>query len=85
MLFDTGSPGAPDRLATYEHLFLSGQQVIETREGSGSTAAQAKRLKPKSCRHRNNRFLALDSSSDLESARSAKRRSTSGHRDPLTR
>jgi len=46
-LFDTDSPGDPDGLDTYEHLFLSGQQVIETREGSGSTAAQAESLQPK--------------------------------------
>ena len=47
MMFDTDSPGDPDGLDTYEHLFLSGQQVIETREGSGSTAAQAESLQPK--------------------------------------
>jgi RHS repeat-associated protein len=46
-MFDSQSPGAPDGLDTYEHLFLKGQQVIETRKGSGSTAAQAEALQPK--------------------------------------
>jgi RHS repeat-associated protein len=46
-MFDTDSPGSPDGLDTYEHIFLSGQQVIETREGSGATPAQAETLQPK--------------------------------------
>ena len=46
-MFDSDSPGDPDGLDTYEHLFLSGQQVIETREGSGATPAQAETLQPK--------------------------------------
>ncbi len=43
-MFDTDSP---DGLDTYGHIFLSGQQVIETREGTGTTAAQAETLEPK--------------------------------------
>ena len=74
MLFDTDSPGNPDGLDTYEHLFLSGQQVIETREGSGSTAAQAESLQPKFYRRWNNRFLARETPSDLESAKPVTRR-----------
>jgi RHS repeat-associated protein len=46
-MFDTDSPGDPDGLDTYEHLFLSGQQVVETRQGSGTTPAQAESLQPK--------------------------------------
>ncbi|MFW6169695.1 MAG: hypothetical protein ACODAD_04330 [Planctomycetota bacterium] len=46
-MFDSNSPDNPDGLDTYEHLFLSGQQVIETREGSGNTADQAETLQPK--------------------------------------
>lgn len=46
-MFGSNSPENPDGLDTYEPLFLSGQQVLETREGSGSTAAQAERLQPK--------------------------------------
>jgi len=46
-IFDTDSPGNPDGLDTYEHVFLSGNQVIETREGSGATPAQAETLQPK--------------------------------------
>jgi len=46
-MFDTDAPGDPDGLDTYEHMFLSGNQVIETREGSGETPAQAETLQPK--------------------------------------
>jgi len=49
-MFDTDTP-RPDGLDTYEHLFLSGQQVIETREGTlaqpTATPAQAETLQPK--------------------------------------
>ncbi|MGI6417985.1 MAG: RHS repeat-associated core domain-containing protein [Thermoguttaceae bacterium] len=43
---DSQSPGDPDGLDTYEHVFLSGQQVIETRQGSGVTATEAETLLP---------------------------------------
>ncbi len=46
-MFDSQSPGTPDGLDTYEHIFLSGQQVIETREGTGTTPAEAETLQPK--------------------------------------
>jgi len=46
-VFDTDSPGDPDGLDTYEHVYLSGNQVIETREGTGATPAQAETLQPK--------------------------------------
>jgi RHS repeat-associated protein len=46
-MLDSDSPGSPDGLDTYEHIFLSGQQVIETREGSGAAPAQAETLQPK--------------------------------------
>lgn len=50
-MFDSQSPGDPDGLDTYEHLFLSGQQVIETREGTraqpSDSPAQAETLQPK--------------------------------------
>ncbi len=46
-MFDTDSPGSPDGLDTYEHIFLGGHQVVETREGTGTTAAQAESLEPK--------------------------------------
>jgi RHS repeat-associated protein len=45
-IVDTNSPGSPDGLDTYEHIFLSGQQVVETRQGSGTTPAQAESLQP---------------------------------------
>lgn len=46
-MFDSQSPADPDGLDAYEHIFSSGQQVIETREGSGDTPAQAETLQPK--------------------------------------
>jgi RHS repeat-associated protein len=46
-IFDTDSPADPDGLDTYEHIFLRGNQVIETREGTGATPAQAETLQPK--------------------------------------
>jgi len=46
-IFDTDCPAAPNGLDTHEHVFLDGQQVIETREGSGSIPAQAETLQPK--------------------------------------
>ena len=46
-MFDSQSPGAPDGLDTYEHIFLSDQQVIETRQGTGTTPAEAETLQPK--------------------------------------
>jgi len=36
--FDSDSPGSPDGIDTYQHIFLDGQQVIETRETASSTA-----------------------------------------------
>jgi len=48
--------------------------VVETHEGFGSTAAQAESLQPKFYRRWNNRFLALETSPDLESAKPLKRR-----------
>jgi len=46
-IFDSNSPSAPNGLDTYEHVFLDDQQVVETREGSGATPAQAETLQPK--------------------------------------
>jgi len=50
-MFDSQSPAGPDGLDTYEHLFLSGQQVVETRQGTlaqpTDDPAEAERLPPK--------------------------------------
>jgi len=56
-MFDFNSPDNPDGLDTSEHLFLSGQQVVATREGSGSTAAQAESLQPKYQNIRSPRYI----------------------------
>jgi len=44
--FDSDSPGSPDGIDTYQHIFLDGQQVIETRETASSTA-QPETVQPK--------------------------------------
>ena len=61
MMFDSNSPDNPDGLDTYEHLFLSGQQVVETREGSGSTPDQAETLQPKFSAARTTVFCSRNS------------------------
>jgi len=44
--FDSQSPGSPNGIDTYQHIFLAGQQVIETRETASSTA-QPETIQPK--------------------------------------
>jgi hypothetical protein len=50
-LFDSQSPGSPDGLDTYEHLFLSGDEIIESRDAAlaqpSNDLAQAETSQPK--------------------------------------